>query len=365
MDLGWTEDRDHAGFFAGFLQSSNALGRVFTAGLWGLCGERFGYGPCLMAAFVSILIGDVLFGLCTEPTSALIVRFLFLGAGNGWGTLCGPVFAEVAGPDRQTDVASAVISLGAFVQLFGPALGGWTYGAFDRFPAFVPSYIGAGLAVAALAALRRWPVGMPESSEGEKNGCSGTSIKSVLPLPSLASANGAWALLCEPGPLRMVVILRAMQGGVCFAMFDVVPLWAISTRELGGLDLSEDEVGLVLAASAIVTIMFTWFLTPKLTRRWGLRRCFVMANCVGAMAILAMPWSQGWRMLTILHSAVNVATSMIGVISIGFTNNSTPQGLRGPVNGMAVTVESLAKGLGPMTGAWLCMEPGAFWPCWS
>ena len=45
-DLGWVEDRDSAGFIAGFLTSANTLGRTFTASLFrcldgvaGLAGE--------------------------------------------------------------------------------------------------------------------------------------------------------------------------------------------------------------------------------------------------------------------------------------------------------------------------------------
>eukprot|EP00971_Amphidinium_carterae_P201641 4001202-Amphidinium_carterae.1 len=40
VDLGWAEDRDKAGYVAGYLQSANTLGRIPTASLWGFLADR-------------------------------------------------------------------------------------------------------------------------------------------------------------------------------------------------------------------------------------------------------------------------------------------------------------------------------------
>ncbi|CAE8633892.1 unnamed protein product [Polarella glacialis] len=359
-DLGWAEDRDHAGFIAGFLQSSNTLGRVFTAGIWGYLGERFGYQSCLKVTYVLIFLGGLLFGLCTDPAAALLVRFFFLGAGNGWVTLFGPLTIQVAGPERQTEVASLVLGLGAFTQLFGPAIGGWTYNASAQFPALVPSWLGAGFSVAALAALCKWSIvqaqGEQQGENERERAIPATTKPGYAPVGVAAEATpspapNAWALLFQPGPMRTVVLARALLGCILFALYDVIPLWAISHRDVGGLELSEREVGQVLALSAVSTMLFQWFVVSKLVARFGTRRCFVASMVICAISVLATPFTQGWLSLAAAHALANAAIAVGVTVAIAFTNNATPTGQRGPVNGMAVTIESLAKALGPLSGA--------------
>ena len=72
-------------------------------------------------------------------------------ARNGWPVLMGICAASVAGEARQTQVLGLIFATGSGTQLVGPAVGGWTYGAVRSFPALVPSAIGCGLVLLALA----------------------------------------------------------------------------------------------------------------------------------------------------------------------------------------------------------------------
>lgn len=141
-----------------------------------------------------------------------------------------------------------------------------------------------------------------------------------------------------------------VHGLVVFAMFEVVPLWAISSRELGGLDLSQRDLGIMLASSAVVTMLSGWFVMPVLTRLFGLRRCSSICGLVGAITFLFMPWATQMWQLILMHTTVNFSLNvLISSTVLAFTNNATPPEHRGVVNGVAVTLETLAKGVGPIS----------------
>ena len=149
VDCGWASDTDTAGFAAGLLPTFVMLGRLCTSVPWGRAADRYGRRPCMLASMAAVAIGNLCFGLTTNLGAALAVRFLLLGAANGWVSLMGLMTLEIAGEDYQAQAFSYVISAGSVVAMAGPALGGWLYGALGpAFPALPPSLIGAALLLA-------------------------------------------------------------------------------------------------------------------------------------------------------------------------------------------------------------------------
>lgn len=153
VDLGWASDRNGAGSVAGWLQSSNVCGRIFTSPVWGFVAARYGIKVVLTITLSSMLIGGIPFGFCTILIAAMSVRFIFLGVLNAWLVLTGPCALAVAGCERQTEVLGLIFAAGCGMQLIGLAVGGWTYGIVEQFPALFPSLVGCGLWIVASALL--------------------------------------------------------------------------------------------------------------------------------------------------------------------------------------------------------------------
>ena len=65
------------------------------------------------------------------------------------------------------------------------------------------------------------------------------------------------------------VVLRTGIGLVIFALFEVFPLWAIASEEVGGLGLDEQALGTVLAGSALLQTAFSGFCMGKVVKRIG------------------------------------------------------------------------------------------------
>ena len=86
VDCGWAADADTAGFVAGLLPTAVLCGRLFTSILWGHAADRCGRRPSMIASMVAVTLGNLCFGLTTSLPAALAVRFLLIGALNGWVT---------------------------------------------------------------------------------------------------------------------------------------------------------------------------------------------------------------------------------------------------------------------------------------
>lgn len=340
-DMGWAEDRDHAGEIAGFLQSSNVLGRIPTSFIWGWLAGIFGLRAGLAASMVSLIAGGAAFGFCTSVAAAVAVRFAFFGMGNGWVTLFGPISMELGGTERQTEVTGIVFAVGTLAQLLGPALGGWTYGVVEGFPAVVPSVIGAFVGMAALVALWVWMPSLRVEVQAED----------CKVLESAGQrAPGFLEVFCE-WPTPLLVLLRSAHGFLNFSFFEVVPLWAISSVPLGGLALTESILGSVFAFSAVGSAAFMAVGIKRVTASLGLRRSAVLGNVACAVCFAFMPFLPNAVALMCVHALTNSGMGMLGAVYIATMNNHVHPAQRAAVNGVCVTFEAFGKGIGPLSTA--------------
>jgi len=334
VDCGWAADADTAGFVAGLLPTAVLCGRLFTSILWGHAADRCGRRPSMIASMVAVTLGNVCFGLTTSLPAALAVRFLLIGALNGWVTLMGLCVLECAGEAMQPVVWSYVFATGSVVALLGPAIGGWTYAALGpRFPALPPSLVGGAIGATAVAVNVAWlpetkprregPAGKAGKADagggartrlathpgggGEGGGeGSGSGDNGGGGAGSGSGDNGGGdnggaadgaarpplsAVLCSH-PLPLVMVLRAAHGCALFAAFDLVPLWCMASRYAGGLALTEEQLGTSLAAGAVVQVVFTSLAMGRLVRRLGLHASLT-AGCTAAalltLCLLASP----------------------------------------------------------------------------
>jgi hypothetical protein len=156
VDNGWVATIDQAGFMAGLLPTMVMAGRIATSWAWGMLSDRIGGRRCLQLCLASIAIGNLLFGLASQAWLALLVRFVFLGACNGYVALIGPLSQVIGGAERQSEVITLVFASGPVIQMVGPALGGLLYGSLlPAFPAIVPSMIGTLIALIGFAAITK------------------------------------------------------------------------------------------------------------------------------------------------------------------------------------------------------------------
>lgn len=378
-DLHWVESRDEAGFVAGFLASANVLGRVPTCILWGRLTDRFGVRICLMLSCISIAAGNIAFALSSNLYVSLATRFLFLGCGNGWATVSSVLVFETAGcKERQAKVIGITFAAGGFVQLLGPAVGGLTYGVWDAYPALIPSGIGAALAVMAFVVTSFW---LPRAKEGyartkqeeseerpnikvvakhteQKKGYAKFEEQSESAPDTKIPATEpedikkeSWCAVIGAWPMPLIITMRSLQGLLIFATFDLIPLWCISSESMGGLDMSETDLGALLSTSALGGLIFNSLIMHRITSCLGLRRAVCTSTICTIVALTIMPFLKRWSSLLFVYSVFACCANLSAALCVALTNNAAPDEARGMVNGVAATLESIGKGIGPMGAA--------------
>lgn len=363
-DSGWVDSEDSAGYVAGLLATMLPLGRLPTSVLWGQYADRAGRRPALIGSMLGIAFGNLVFGFTTSLWGALAVRFVLLGGCNGWNSVLGPLCAEVGGP-RSSRLLGFVFGAGGVINLLGPAIGGATYGLLAGYPALLPSLIGAALgAAAALAAWALVPETLPPLPPKADGGIGAGERWQRFDSSDESAGDGGdrsegallRAALRSP-PLPAIVWLRTGIGLAAFASYDVVPLWAIASARAGGLALEGGQLGALLSCAAGVQLLWTTLLMGRVFERVGVWGSFIGACTVGAAAIVSLPIAHAagapLAAISVLIAAQSAALNTGCTASVAHTNNAccAYPALSGAINGVVVTVESVAKAAGPSIGA--------------
>jgi len=113
VDAGWVEHIDESGYMAGLLPTAVMSGRILTSFAWGIVSDKIGPRAVLSLSMLAVAAGNLLFGFSTPLWAALTVRFVVLGAGNGWIAILGPLSQELGGAERQSEVLALVFASGA------------------------------------------------------------------------------------------------------------------------------------------------------------------------------------------------------------------------------------------------------------
>ena len=377
-DSGWVSTPDRAGYVAGLLATMLPLGRLPTSMLWGQYADAAGRRPALIGSMLGIAVGNLAFGFARSLWAALAVRFVLLGGCNGWNSVLGPICAEVGGP-RSSLLLGYVFGAGGVINLVGPAVGGLAYGYWGRrpedHPALLPSLIGAALGATACAAAWLW---VPETLPSAAAGADDNERRANTPSSEEADAADAAVAAAEAAeeaaearreaiadlgtalrapPLPAIIALRTGIGLAAFASYDVVPLWAIASARAGGLNLGQQELGALLSCAAAVQLLWTTLLMARVFDACGVRRVFAGACAAGAAALLLLPLARAagapFAVVAVLIAGQSAALNTACTASVAHTNNACCAfpSVAGAINGVVVTVESLAKACGPSVGA--------------
>ena len=340
--------------------------------LWGNLADRFGRRPTLLATMVSIALGNLLFGFATNLVAALVVRCAILGAANGWTSLMALLCRDLGGEAHQATIFSYVISAGSIVAMAGPALGGFTYGLFGKaFPALPPSLIGTGLGLISCAATIAW---LPETRPQQRQTATTTTT-------SATTERSNSHILLHTAGMPLAIGLRALHGMIAFAAFDIVPLWAVASIAGGGLALTQEEVGVLLAGAAVGQLVFTSLCMGPLANRLGMRKTFIVGCVVAGLAFVLLclvpqPMQEGGEemgsgfvapaadsvrppravsiaLAATIYCVYMSALLLAGTGIVGVTSNlcaGYPE-RSGSLNGVIAMFEAMGKGTGPAVGA--------------
>lgn len=391
IDFHAANNRDEAGYYAGYVASAFMLGRVASSLFWGWFSDKCGRKPALLIGCLSVAVFSLCFGLVSSLTGALVVRFL-AGLTNGVTSVSKTIASEIGGGEYATYILSVVIGSWSLGLILGPSVSGVLARPADLYPAYFPPgslfevkpYLLTSLVPTAIGILSSiltvlW---LPETLKTDDR--SGVAYKVVaaseeeLEDGKTNKAFGAAASPLEiedgPGPeedtkeevfefTREFVVVNALYCSLSFIQImidEVVPLWVMSTPAKGGLNMSLAQIGALLAFGGWLMLIYQFLCFPRIAGKLRLTTIFPVSCLILSMQLFTEPlvvsglynpntiaWS--WALYVLNGTRVAITSGAFTAIC-QMSNNAVRMKFRGRANGVAMGVASIFKMLGPSVG---------------
>ncbi|XP_062196912.1 protein ZINC INDUCED FACILITATOR-LIKE 1-like [Phragmites australis] len=368
-DLHVAKRTEDIGFYAGFVGASFMFGRCLTSTVWGIAADRIGRKPIVMFGIFSVVVFNTLFGLSVSYWMAIATRFL-LGALNG---LLGPIKAyaiEVCRHEHEALALSLVSTAWGIGLIVGPALGGYLAvpaekfpnvfspdSIFGRFPYFLPCLCTSVFAAAVLISCIWMPETLHKHKVSENGNQSVEALEAHLIHPKeeveQSGSLDTKKSLFKNWSLMSSIIIYCVFSFHDMAYTEVFSLWAESDKKYGGLSLSSEDVGQVLAVTGASLLVYQFFIYPRINKVLGPVKSSRIAAILCIPILFAYPYMTYLSEpgLSLILNIASVTKNYLGATIITATfilqNNAVPQDQRGAANGLSMTGMSFFKAVAP------------------
>ncbi len=338
--LGIDKNSPQMGWLLGALMASFSAMQFLFAPLWGRLSDRIGRRPVLLIGLAGSAVCYALFGLATVWKSVVWLFVARIGAGLAGATIS-TAHAYIADVTTKETRAKGMALVGAAFGLgftFGPLLGYFALSGNEATPGPGPGYAAAALSASAfLLALFKLPESLrPGQTPSARRGWFNlTSLREALSVPSLAA-----------------LLLTTFLCVFAFANFEST-LSLLVKDENGPFAYNYSDVLLVFAFVGFVLTLAQGFLVRRLSGRLS----------EGTMATIGAAAEVGgfaWLATSLENPSLTTLLCSLGVIVTGFAfitpsinaliSRRSDPARQGGVLGLAQSVSSLARILGPLAG---------------
>jgi MFS family permease len=263
--------------------------------------DQYGRKPVILLGALGIAFATSIIGVSTALWMLVLSRALG-GLAGGYGTAIRVMICEIAGEARRSaylNYASIAYCAG---QILGQAFGGILahperrFKLFDSpfwysYPFALPCFVGGGYAafwaVTGFLTLRETvPLKKKVKARGEEAGETSPLLPPAddkVPEPSPS----VWSVLNLP--LVSLFISQVLFCLIVEAFFAVFPLYSFTPVELGGLGLSEAQIGVQMACRAVIFLSLL-SLYPRIEARIGVLRSYQIAFLSWPCTIMIIPF---------------------------------------------------------------------------
>ena len=178
---------------------------------------------------------------------------------------------------------------------------------------------------------------------------------------SVAADDAALQHLRQHGWDAHTIVAASSYAGLAFIAIgydEILPVYAATREDLGGLSLSASQIGLVLVVGGVALILFQLFAFPLVLKRLGvtkaLRRASLAFACVALLApvasvrgVVEKPAAK-WFALLASQTLKIVTLAVLFTTVIMAVNNSCLNRVKARVNGAATSCAALGRIVSPV-----------------
>ncbi|KAJ0753577.1 putative major facilitator superfamily, MFS transporter superfamily [Helianthus annuus] len=364
-DFNIAEKEEDISYYAGFVGSAYMIGRALTSIIWGVVADRYGRKPVIILGTSTVVIFNTMFGFSVNYCMAVITRFL-LGFLNGVLGTIKAYACELFPEEHQALGLSATSTSWGIGLIFGPALGGFLAQPAEKFPSLVSSdslfgrfpYLLSCLSISIFAfVVTIGTIWLPETLHIHKN----NELESASNVPeveekTIEKKDSTLLSLFKNWPLMSSIIVYCVFSLHDMAYTEIFSLWAESPKSLGGVGYTTEDVGAVLSVTGMCIFLSQTALYPIAERILGPIMVARISGLFSIPLLTAYPYIAllSGFMLTFTLNLASIVKNVLSISIITGTfmlqNKAVDQHQRGVANGIAITLQSIGKAIGPACG---------------
>ncbi|KAL0487797.1 peptide/nitrate transporter [Acrasis kona] len=408
-DFNIVEDQDERkiGYYAGLLGSSYYCTQLFAAFIWGYMSDRIGRRPVILIGITGSCITSLLFGFSTNIYWAIGTRML-LGALNGNVGVCKTYIGEVTDKTNQAKAFSYVGMSFSTSLIAGPLIGGFLSRPVTQYPnlfkqdGIIKQFLtrrasescGVHIVCDWFCDCIHFYQGnkqakLIESTEDHTQDAEVTLDNELAHPPSIhvdqlkeitqeqeltemeqntfkigsrTFTFPKWwpknEITTTRAPL-LTCFIYSLLGLVTISFQEVIPLWSLLPLSQKGLGFDPSKIGILGLVSGFVIGFLQIALMARILKKFGAMWAFRIAS------LIVVPFFPFYPEISYLGgSSVLLWAVLIVVFFIRFSctecmytcmnlmmNNSVTSVSRGKLNGLAMSLISLMRAIGPAGGA--------------
>ena len=344
-----THDHSKTGYYAGLLTCALMLGRTIGSPFWGWVTDTWGRRPVLLCSLAITAGLSLAFGFAVNFEMAVGLRFA-TGALAPISVVTKTCVSEVCSESQQARGMAFYSTFWLFGTISGSIIGGLLSDPqgmsefLDDWPYLLPNVLSAVLSLCSLIGAVIW-------FDETLHPPSSPSLLSTSTLsPSLRYSD-----LLHNKTITLLLGLYGINSFNSTAYNELFPLWCWARRDDGGLNFSMMEIGYAMAGSYFLLVLVQQWTYRKLARKKGYLWCTTCGSVLMSPVIFAIPWISytsipelQWTYIIALSMAWYFLCFQVLTSQFVMTNNTVLRSERGKLNGLCMTVGSLARALAPL-----------------